>query len=142
MAKTWATKCCSGTYKNNYQLCCGIKVKFAVLAVMLFLVQFSFADTIPTEGQWNEEDYYRSVNTNRPPVASIEGDILSLSFEDDLSNLTVCVMNDKGVKVYEDVVSSEAGGTYSFSLAGEANGQYQVVLLHRLGHLTGSFTLE
>jgi len=27
MAKTWATKCCSGTYKNNYQLCCGIKVK-------------------------------------------------------------------------------------------------------------------
>ena len=74
--------------------------KFAVLAVMLFLVQFSFADTIPTEGQWNEEDYYRSVNTNRPPVASIEGDILSLSFEDDLSNLTVCVMNDKGVKVF------------------------------------------
>lgn len=109
---------------------------------MLFLVQFSFADTIPTEGQWNEEDYYRSVHTNRPPVVSIEGDILSLSFEDALSNLTVCVMNDKGVKVYEDVVSSEAGGTYSFSLAGEANGQYQVVLLHRLGHLTGSFTLE
>ncbi len=69
-------------------------------------------------------------------------DILSLSFEDALSNLTVCVMNDEGVKVYEDVVSSEAGGTYSFSLAGEANGQYQVVLLHRLGHLTGSFTLE
>jgi hypothetical protein len=27
MAKTWATKCCSGTYKNNYQLCCGIKDK-------------------------------------------------------------------------------------------------------------------
>ena len=23
---SWATKCCSGTYKNNYQLCCGIKV--------------------------------------------------------------------------------------------------------------------
>ena len=90
--------------------------KFAVLAVMLFLVQFSFADTIPTEGQWNEEDYYRSVHTNRPPVASIEGDILSLSFEDALSNLTVCVMNDEGVKVYEDVVSSEAGGTYSFFL--------------------------
>ncbi len=90
---------------------------------------------------WDDE-YYRSVNTNRPPVVSIEGDILSLSFEDALSNLTVCVMNDKGVKVYEDVVSSEAGGTYSFSLAGEANGQYQVVLLHRLGHLTGSFTLE
>ena len=30
MAKTWATKCCSGTYKNNYQLCCGIKDKYKV----------------------------------------------------------------------------------------------------------------
>ena len=40
MAKTWATKCCSGTYKNNYQLCCGIKVyKPAVLLrVKLFFV--------------------------------------------------------------------------------------------------------
>ena len=28
MAKTWATKCCSGTYKNNYQLCCGIKDRY------------------------------------------------------------------------------------------------------------------
>ena len=28
------------------------------------------------------------------------------------------------------------------SLLGEVNGQYQVVLLHRLGHLTGNFTLE
>ena len=31
MAKTWATKCCSGTYKNNYQLCCGIKEENGVL---------------------------------------------------------------------------------------------------------------
>lgn len=114
---------------------------FCAILFALFLIQPVLGDIIPTEGAWDDE-YYRSVNTNRPPVVSIEGDILSLSFEDALSNLTVCVMNDKGVKVYEDVVSSEAGGTYSFSLAGEANGQYQVVLLHRLGHLTGSFTLE
>lgn len=25
MAKSWATFCCPGTYKNNYQSCCGIK---------------------------------------------------------------------------------------------------------------------
>ena len=86
---------------------------FCAIFFALFLVQSVFGDIIPTEGAWDDERY-RSVNTNRPPVASIEGDILSLSFED----------------------------TYSFSLAGEANGQYQVVLLHRLGHLTGSFTLE
>ena len=27
MAKSWATFCCPGTYKNNYQSCCGIKEK-------------------------------------------------------------------------------------------------------------------
>ena len=124
-----------------------MKIKRLTLIALLFalcLIHPLFGDTIPTEGRWDDE-YYRSVDTNRPPVASIEGDILSLSFEDDLSNFLQPRINQfscLGVKVYEDVVSSEAGGTYSFSLAGEANGQYQVVLLHRLGHLTGSFTLE
>lgn len=136
--------------KNELYVCFTIykhqimKIKRLTLIALLFalcLIHPLFGDTIPTEGRWDDE-YYRSVDTNRPPVVSIEGDIFSLSFEDALSNLTVCVMNDKGVKVYEDVVSSEAGGTYSFSLAGEVNGQYQVVLLHRLGHLTGNFTLE
>lgn len=114
---------------------------FIALLFLLCLVHPLLSDTIPTEGRWDHERY-RSADTNRPPVASIEGNILSLDFADALSNLTVCVMNDKGVKVYEDVVSSEAGGTYSISLAGEASGQYQVVLLHQLGHLTGNFTLE
>ena len=115
---------------------------FCAIFFALFLVQSCICEILFQQKEhWDDEDRYRSVNTNRPPVASIEGDILSLSFEDALSNLTVCVMNDEGVKVYEDVVSSEAGGTYSFSLAGEANGQYQVVLLHRLGHLTGKLYL-
>ena len=107
--------------------------KFTVVAILfaLFLTNSVLGD-----------EYYRSADAPLPPVASIEGDILSLDFEDALSNLTVCVMNDRGVKIYEDVVSSEAGGTYSFSLAGETSGQYQVVLLHQLGHLTGNFTLE
>lgn len=120
-----------------------MKIKRFTLALLfaLCLIHPLFGDTIPTEGLWDDE-YYRSVGTHRPPVVSIEGDILSLNFEDALSNLTVCVMSDKGVKVYEDVVSSEAGGTYLFSLAGEVSGQYQVVLLHQLGHLTGNFTLK
>ena len=97
---------CFTIYKHQI-----MKIKRLTLIALLFalcLIHPLFGDTIPTEGRWDDE-YYRSVDTNRPPVASIEGDILSLSFEDDLSNLTVCVMNDKGVKVYEDVVSSEAG---------------------------------
>lgn len=117
------------------------KFLFAAFLFASSFIQPLFGDTIPTEGKWDEE-YYRSVDTHRPPVASIEGNTLSLNFEDALSNLTVCVMNDKGVKVYEDMVSSEAGSTYSISLDGEVGGQYQIVLLHQLGHLTGNFTLE
>lgn len=132
-------------------ICCTIYIREIMKSVKtltccailfaLFLIQPVFGDVIPTEGAWDDE-YYRSVDTHRPPVASIEGNTLSLNFEDALSNLTVCVMNDKGVKVYEDMVSSEAGSTYSISLDGEVGGQYQIVLLHQLGHLTGNFTLE
>lgn len=114
---------------------------FCVILFAMLLAKPLLGDTIPTEGVWDDERY-RSVDTHRPPVASIEGNTLSLNFEDALSNLTVCVMNDKGVKVYEDMVSSEAGSTYSISLDGEVGGQYQIVLLHQLGHLTGNFTLE
>ena len=42
MAKTWATKCCSGTYKNNYQLCCGIKVDNEVLEKMIMTIVEGF----------------------------------------------------------------------------------------------------
>lgn len=117
--------------------------KFGVLAIFfaLFFVQPIFGDNIPNEGKWDDERY-RSIDKPQPPQGSIEGDILSLVFEDALTDLTVCVLDSNGVKVYEDVVSSEAGGTYSFSLAGEARGQYQLVMLHRLGHLTGNFTLK
>lgn len=117
--------------------------KFGVLAIFiaLFFVQPMFGDNIPNEGTWGDE-YYRSIVKPQPPKASIEGDILSLVFETDLNDLTVCVLDNNGVRVYEDVVSSEAGGTYSFSLAGQARGQYQLVMLHRLGHLTGNFALK
>ena len=75
------------------------KFTFCAILFAMLLVQPLLADIIPTEGIWDDERY-RSINTNCPPVVSIEGDILSLSFEDALSNLTVCVMNDKGVKVF------------------------------------------
>ena len=73
--------------------------KFTVVAILfaLFLTNSVLGDNIPTEGKWRDE-YYRSADAPLPPVASIEGDILSLDFEDALSNLTVCVMNDRGVK--------------------------------------------
>ena len=50
-------------------------------------------------------------------------------------------MNDKGVKVYEDVVSSEAGGTYSFSLAGRSKWPVSGCVVTSVGHLTGKLYL-
>lgn len=55
-----------------------MKIKRLTLIALLFalcLIHPLFGDTIPTEGRWDDE-YYRSVDTNRPPVVSIEGDIL------------------------------------------------------------------
>lgn len=117
------------------------KFSFFAIFIALLFVQPLFGDTIPTEGTWDDE-YYRSIDAPQPPTASIEGNILSLTFGDALSNLTVCVLNSDGVKVYEEVVSSEAGATYSISLLGIAGGQYQIVMLHQLGHLAGDFILE
>lgn len=112
---------------------------FAIFIALLF-VQPLFGDNIPTEGEWRDERYRTIVP--EPPVASIEGNVLSLAFEDGLLDLTVCILDSNGVKVHEEVVSSEAGATYSISLAGKKSGQYQIVLLHELGHLAGDFTLE
>lgn len=43
MAKSWATFCCPGTYKNNYQSCCGIKV----LQTGLAYAQRKYRETHP-----------------------------------------------------------------------------------------------
>lgn len=112
---------------------------FAILVALLF-VQPLFGDNIPTEGTWGDERYRTIVP--QPPVVSVEGNLLSLTFRSGLSDLRVCVLDCNGVKVHEEVVSSEAGATYSISLAGKKSGQYQIVLLHELGHLAGDFTLE
>lgn len=114
---------------------------FLAIVAVLFFAQSLFAHRILTEGKWRDEDY-RSITMERPPLASIEGRVLTLDFVTELSDLTVCVLNSDGVKVYEEVVSSEAGGVYSFSLAGETSGQYQIVMLHGLGYVKGDFTLE
>ena len=69
---------CFTIYKHQI-----MKIKRLTLIALLFalcLIHPLFGDTIPTEGRWDDE-YYRSVDTNRPPVASIEGDILSLSLK-------------------------------------------------------------
>ncbi|MFS2497815.1 hypothetical protein, partial [Bacteroides uniformis] len=42
MAKSWATFCCPGTYKNNYQSCCGIKAVIKAIEDSYFL---SFGET-------------------------------------------------------------------------------------------------
>ena len=48
MAKTWATKCCPGTYKNNYQLCCGIKGVFYFIILCTYFKK--------TEKQFNKNN--------------------------------------------------------------------------------------
>ena len=56
---------CFTIYKHQI-----MKIKRLTLIALLFalcLIHPLFGDTIPTEGRWDDE-YYRSVDTNRPPV--------------------------------------------------------------------------
>ena len=65
--------CCTINTQCYYEKC---KPIYLLCNFICNVISTTFVgDNIPTEGIWDDE-YYRSVNTNRPPVASIEGDIL------------------------------------------------------------------
>lgn len=109
--------------------------------MLLFPIQFVFADQVDTKtGNW-ESDGHRSVVAS-PPILNIEGKILTVTFVDPLEDLTVRIFDVKGVPVYEEVLSGMASETYPISLENEGKGEYQVVLTHQLGWLYGTFWLE
>ena len=50
MTKSWAAFCCPGTYKNIYQLCCGIKGKIAYAHYDNYdAIEVPFTDAIPSD---------------------------------------------------------------------------------------------
>ena len=84
--------------------------------------QFAFCDTIPTKGEWSEQDF-RSV-VPAPPTASIEGKVLTINFVTPLTDLTVKVTNNEtGQVVYEECISVSTPQSHSVVLNAD-NGNY------------------
>lgn len=106
----------------------------------IFCVQFAFCDTIPTKGEWSEQDF-RSV-VPAPPAASIEGKVLTVNFVNPLANLTVKVADSKtGQVIYEECISASSPQSHSVILNAE-NGDYTLSFSHQLGYLTGNFVIK
>lgn len=102
--------------------------------------QFAFCDTIPTKGEWSEQDF-RSV-VPAPPTASIEGKVLTINFIDPLTDLTVKVTNNEtGQVVYEECISVSTPQSHSVVLNAD-NGNYTLSFTHVLGYLTGEFVIK
>lgn len=112
-------------------------VTFFILLTAFMNIQVSYGDKIPLQGHWDDEDY-RSI-TALSPTLSLEDNILSVQFVDALTDLTVTVINDSGMIVYESVISGDSGETFNIFLEGMPLGSYQICLDHKLGYLTGNF---
>ena len=110
-----------------------------VLSVFLSVFPSYGEDKVPIRGTWDDEDY--RISSALPPVLSIEGCVLSVHFESPLDNLHIQIISTKGQVVYESNISGNAGEITPIVLETMNTGDYYIVLNHKLGWLSGIFTL-
>lgn len=96
-------------------------------------------ERILTKGEWGQEDI-RSIFP-APPVAYIDGTVLTIDFIHPLSNLMVQVLDNTGSVVYEEQISVSGPQSYTIPLNLQS-GEYTLNMIHRYGHLTGLFVIE
>lgn len=112
---------------------------FALICASLLWVINAYGDNVPTEGKWPDEDY--RISTPAPPLLTIEGNVLNVHFVDALSDLSIQIQDASGTLFHEELLSGSMGEIIPISLEGWPAGSYQVVLTHKLGWLSGEFTL-
>lgn len=113
---------------------------FALICASLLWVINAYGDNVPTEGKWPDEDY--RISTPAPPLLTIEGDVLNIHFVDALSELSIQIQDASGTLIHEELLSGSMGEIIPISLEGWPAGSYQVVLTHKLGWLSGEFTIN
>ena len=89
--------------------------------------------------QWKED--YR-ISTPAPPLLTIEGNVLNVHFVDALSDLSIQIQDASGTLLHEELLSGSMGEIIPISLEGWPAGSYHVVLTHKLGWLSGEFTIN
>ncbi len=99
-----------------------------------------WADQLPTTGKWGDSGLRSSVPA--APEASIDGNTISIYFQDELADLTVYIMDNSGT-VYQTVISSN-GSDYTCDLPWIGQpGNYQILMVHGYyGYQGGSFAIE
>lgn len=121
-----------------------MKTKFLWISLFCSILLLSsirtWADPIDRKGGWNEKDYRTAPIT--PPMLYIEGNVLSVQFVDALTDLSIQIQDSQGMILYEDVINGERGEVYPISLDGFTPGTYQILLTHKLGWITGEFTIQ
>ncbi|MDL2266217.1 DUF3244 domain-containing protein [Parabacteroides sp. OttesenSCG-928-G07] len=113
-----------------------------MLLFSFFLVTSSvWADRIVTEGQWDGKR--KRILVPAKPTANIEGNVLSIFFEEAFANLYVCVTDSEGNIVYANYISAPSNNyTYDNIVLTLSQGEtYRIELSHvTYGLLVGTFT--
>jgi len=111
---------------------------------MLLIISISvIADPINTMGTWNPSGV-RSLappSATNQPVASVDGNVLSISSPVALSNLLVTVMNRNGVIVYQEYITFSGTSLVCDIIMPTQHGEYQLTMSHPYGILTGYFII-
>lgn len=67
---------------------------------------------------------------------------MNVHFVDALSELSIQIQDASGTLLHEELLSGSMGEIIPISLEGWPAGSYQVVLTHKLGWLSGEFTIQ
>lgn len=118
--------------------------KLNLFIVLLFMSLFSSSlahsatDHIPLKGEWSDKKI-RSL-TPFPPVASIDGHLISLEFQEALSDLCIVVVSNGNI-CYQEVISVDTNSTFEIPCI-LSRGEYSIVIKHSLSCLIGDFELK
>ena len=108
------------------------KSLFIALCCSFFLVSSLYAETYTSESialQAGRDKSFRPtsvVETAIPITATIDVDLVTLSFTSNLGNATVTIENSLGEVVYENTLNAQAGTILPISLAGSGSDTYYI----------------
>lgn len=113
-------------------------ILIGTILMMGMLPQIALGYSVHVKGKWGG-NIIRTIFPKAPEV-SVDGNVLSVYCTDDISDLTIEVINADGNVILEECVTISSGETVNFTLD-EISGTYQVRLTHEYGCLQGNFVL-
>jgi hypothetical protein len=114
---------------------------YYLVLFLLFIPLSVWGDTVPIEGQWSE--------TGLRPFSPVpftveeENDVLYIYSNKAVSNVYIYIVSAKGDVSHEGIYTFTAFEAIALPLNGlPARGYYTIAIMHSLGYLNGSFSIE